>query len=382
MKKTYNLIILGAGVSGIGCASQLLKNDYKNFKIISPDIGGRILKSNIDDVNYGSYYIMNIYHHVKKLLSKKRRIWFFDLMFYKNGEKYKVLNKKLVLYFPQLIKLIFILLKFKRHYENFKKNSETESQINCLKKDPYLWCLYNTKTEFFVKENKIQNIVTDYLSEILHGTAFVPIKQLNTFTFLQFSLPLVVPVYEFIFEKENISLLLESNYINDEVMNISKEDNNYKILTKKGEIYYCKNLVSALPPTIAKNLLRFDDILREPISVYMFHISGKEKKSWARGKDDLFDENNKTLAISIQKDGTYLFYTLEKNPNINHYFNHFSILKEKFWDPAFNIGGSNLVNFQQGNNLYVIGDNNICGLEDSYIYGIYAGNKILGKTKD
>jgi hypothetical protein len=382
MKKNYDSIIIGAGVAGIGCASQLLKNDYSDFRIISPDIGGRILKSNIDGVNYGSYYIMGIYHHIKDLVFKEKRIWFFDLMFYKNGEKYGVLNKKLFSYLPQLIKLIFILLKFKKHYENFKKNCEVESQINCLKKDPYLWYLYNIETELFVKENRLHDIVNDYLAEILHGTAFVPIKQLNTFTFLQFSLPLIISIYEFDFKKEKICSSLSSNYINDVVLSVSKEGNKYKISTKKDETYYCKNLISALPPNIAKEILRFDDNLRGPISVYMFHLSGKIKNNWVGGEDDLFDENNKTLAISIQKDGTYLFYTLDKNPNINKYFNNFSILQEKFWDPAFNIGGSNLVNFKQGENLYVIGDNNICGLEDSYIYGIYAGNKILGKTKD
>lgn len=382
MKNFHDSIIIGAGISGIGCANQLLNNNYNDFKIISPNLGGRILKSENDNVEYGAYYIMSIYHNVKNFLIKKRKIKFYDLVFYKNGIKYKVLNKKLIIYFPQLIKLIFILLRFKYHYENFKKKCEYKSQIDCLKSDRFLWNLYNTKTDLFIKQNKLNNIVFDYLAEIIHGTAFMPIKKLNAFTFLQFSLPLVVSVYEFNFENKKIESLLEQNYIIDEVINISKENDTFKIYTKKGELYYSKNLVLAMPPNISKELIKFNDNLREPISVYMFHLNGQIKKIWNDGRDDLFDENSKILAISLQKDGTYLFYTLEEKPEISKYFENYSIIKQKFWNPAFNIGGSNLVNFKQGENLYVIGDNNICGLEDSYIYGIYAGNKILGKTKD
>jgi len=378
----YDTIILGAGISGIGCANQLLKNGFKDFKIISPDIGGRILESGDDEVEYGAYYIMSIYHHVSVFMEKKERIKISDLVFHKDNKKYKFFNKKIILHLLQLIKLIFILLKFQKHYKKFKKNCEFKPQVNCLKEDKYLWNLYNTKTEEFIIKNKLQDIFYNYMVEVLHGSSFVPVKKLNAFTTLHFSLPLIFSVYEFNFKEDEVELLLKDNFINDIVVNFSEEGGGYKILTKKGDSYYCKKLVSALPPHIAKDLIKFKDDLREPVSVYMFHLQGDLKDDWSEGEDNLFADDNRMLALSLQTDGSYLFYSKDKNPDINKYFNNYLIIKQKFWDPAFNIGGSNLVNFEQGKNLYVIGDNNVCGLEDSYIYGIYAGNKILGRTKD
>lgn len=94
MKNKFETIILGAGISGIGCAKTLLDNNYKDFKIISLDIGGRILESKNDQVEYGAYYMMNIYHHTKQFLEMKGKIKISDLVFHKNRKKYKFTLKK------------------------------------------------------------------------------------------------------------------------------------------------------------------------------------------------------------------------------------------------------------------------------------------------
>ena len=377
----FETIIIGAGISGIGCAKTLLDNDYEDFKIISSNIGGRILESGEDTVEYGAYYVMNNYHHVKQYMTIKRKIKISDLVFHKDSKKYQLSIRKIIPLSFQLVKLIFILLKFKRHYEKFKKNCECNSQITCFKKDKYLWNLYNTKSEDFIKKNKLYDIFYDYMAEVLHGSGFVPIKKLNAFTLLHFSLPLILNIYEFNFKDIEVEKLLRDKFIKDIIVKIKLEGTQYKILTQKNEVYYCKNLISALPPHIAKKLIGFKEELREPVNVYMTHLQGEIKKECSVANYNLFDDSNPVLALALQKDGSYLFYSKDKNTDLYKYFNNYSIVEKKFWDPAFNIGGSNIVNFEQGENLYVIGDNNICGLEDSYIYGVYAGNEILKKPK-
>ena len=379
---TYKTIIIGAGISGLGCAHKLLENIYDNFRIISSDIGGRILESKSKDVEYGAYYIMSIYHNTASFVKRGRRIKPTNLIFHKNNHTYGIFDKKIFTHFFQLIKLIFILRKFKKYYESFKTNCLYSSQINCLKSDAYLWKLYNSNADSFVKEKQIKEIVYDYLAEALHGTAFMPIKSLNAFEFLHFSLPLIAPVYEFNFKKQEAINLVKTHWIKDKVMEIKNKNRKYYILTKNKKIICCENIVVATPPIISKKLLKFKQPLREPASAHMFHLSGKIKNDWNKGEANLFDDKNRMLAIAHQRDNSYLFYTKEEKPDFKRYFLNYKIIRYKYWNPAFNIGGSNLVEFKQGKNLYLIGDNNICGLEDSYIYGMYAANKILGKTID
>jgi len=289
---------------------------------------------------------------------------------------------KLIKCLPELIRLIIILRKFKKHYEKFKKDCIYESQISGLRKDEYLWELYNKNTKKFISENKIENIVYNYMAEVLHGSGFIQIENLNAFTFLHFSLPLIVPIHEFIFRKKKAIKVLKKNYIKDEAKKIIKHKGHYEIITKSKKKFLCKNLVIATPPHISNKLIKIKGKLRAPANAHMFHMIGEIRKKWKETNYNLFENKNKMLAIAHQRDNSYLFYSTGKNPDFKKYFTHHKILKYKYWKPAFQIGGSNLIKFNQGKNLYMIGDNNLCGLEPTYIYGMYCANKILKKSKD
>lgn len=381
--KKYKTIIIGAGISGISCAHNLLNNKYKDFLIISPDIGGRITESDNGAVEYGAYYIMDIYHNTKLFVEKGRKIKPSALLFHNRKKVYTLLNKQIIQNITELFKLISILFKFKRHYEKFKKNNLTESQIACLKKDKYLWTLYNQSASDFIKEHKIKNIVYKYLAELLHGTAFAPIEKLNAFTFLHFSLPLIVPTHEFIFNKSKITRRLKRNYLKDRVIKIIRNnDNTYTIKTKDKKEFICQNVVIATPPHTAKKLLDLKQKLRGSINAHMFHIIGELTKKWKGSHIHLFRNNSRMLAIAHQDDHSFLVYSVHKDIDFTKYFHSHKILKHRYWRPAFCITGNELLKFNQDKNLYLITDNNVVGIEPCYIYGKYCANKILGKTKD
>ncbi len=350
--KIYDTIIVGAGISGIGCAHGLLKNGYKNFKIISPNIGGRITESDSGTVEYGAYYIMDIYHHTKEFVQKGRKIHPMKVLFHNRNTMYPLLHKKFFHHIYQYLKLVCILYKFKRHYEKFKKNNLYQSQVACLKADPYLWALYQQNAKDFVSEKKIENIVYDYLAEILHGSAFTPIGTLNAFTFLHFSLPVIVPTHEFLFKKADVKKYIGKNYIQGTVEKITKKDDIHEVRVETGDVYFCKNIVVATQPTVAKNLLGHAQKLRGPVQAHLFHLIGEVKGVWNYKVDNnLFSDNSRMLAISHQADNSYLFYTKDQKPRFDKYFYNYKIIEHKLWDPAFNITGSHIVNFAQGGRI-------------------------------
>ena len=103
--KTYETIIIGAGISGLACARTLQEND-KDFLIISKDIGGRILTSKDGTANYGAFFVCSDYYHVLKYVKLKSRIRLRDFCFHDGDETYVLFEQKLLGYSLQFIKVL------------------------------------------------------------------------------------------------------------------------------------------------------------------------------------------------------------------------------------------------------------------------------------
>ena len=73
MEKHYPIIVIGAGAAGIAAASELKKHG-KEFIIISPDIGGRILTSADGRVNYSACIIGGDNANIAQRVTLTRRI--------------------------------------------------------------------------------------------------------------------------------------------------------------------------------------------------------------------------------------------------------------------------------------------------------------------
>ncbi len=370
----HETIIIGGGAAGLGCAKRLQENK-QDFLLITENIGGRIYEADSDSVSYGAYYILKGYDHIRPYVRIKRRMRRSDMVFHKKNHSYTIWNKKLFTHFNELIKLELILKKFNRHYKRFKKQSAMVDQVLALKADPYLLELYNQNTLDFIKQNKIDNIVYDYMEEIIHGTAFTEIKNLNAFTFLWLSLPLVLPAYEFIFNKEKITDSFKYKIQLDTVNSVTKAKNTYIVKTNT-DTYIASNIVMATPISETSKLIDLPEI-KKPVNAHMFHIMGKIQPSWDHHETHGFDDKNRMLAIARQIDGTYIMYSKDKEPEFNKYFSEYKILKHKYWNPAFNVIGDQLLECKQDDGLYVIGEHNVCNLENCYITGIYAAKQII-----
>jgi len=231
MNTKIDTIIIGGGISGLSAAYHLKKQGV-NFKLISEDIGGRIHESKDGNIQYGAYYIMDIYTYTKEFAKIGRKIKPSELIFHKRGKGYSIIQKSFVKYIPQSIRFALILRKFKKQYRNFKKDCCNISQAEVIRSNPYLSKLYKTNAAKFIKDNKISDVVCQYMEEVLHGTTFTSVDKLNAFTFLQFSLPLITPIHEFVLDKKKIINDFKNDVIVDTVDGLKKEGNFYVLRAK------------------------------------------------------------------------------------------------------------------------------------------------------
>ncbi|MFX1253143.1 MAG: NAD(P)-binding protein [Promethearchaeota archaeon] len=375
--KVYETIIIGAGIAGLACARRLQEKD-RDFLIISKDIGGRVLTSTDGRVNYGAFFVCLDYQNMLKYVKLKSRIKLSDFCFHRGNKRYVLFELKLIKYSFQFIKVLYLLYKFRKAFRRFRKASETISQKTAIEKDAFLHGLYMQKADIFVKKQKIQEVTDTYLAQGLYSTTFSKPSGMNAFCFLQYLTPIITPIYTFTFEKERMIKPFKDKIQLGYVNNISYYNGQYKVTTDN-KIFYAKNIVLATEIIISKRFAGVEKT-NAPVDTHMLHIKGIPKSIIARKDYQLFAHPSNVQAMARLEDGTYLFYYKNVRPSLKDFFKEYSIVAHKHWDPAGTINGHTLIESNRGNNLYLIGDFNICGLEDAYITGIYAANQILNSN--
>lgn len=372
--KTFDTILVGAGISGLACARRLQKSD-EDFLVISKNIGGRILTSEDGSVNYGAFFVCSDYYHLLRYVTIHSRIKLSDFCFHDNHEIYVLFEPRFLAYMFQFIKVLKILYRFRKAIRVFRKTSESISQKQAIESDPFLYGLYMKNAADFVEEHKLQAGTDTYLSKGLYSTTFSTVREMNAFSFLQFLLPLVTPIYTFTFEKEKMIEPFQDKIVLDCVTDVQYKNGQYKIKTDDN-IFYAENIVFATDINWSQ---RFAGVKKtnKPVSTHMLHIRGRPKDIIARRKYQLFSHPSDVQAIADLQDGTYLFYYRDKCPSFKKYFVEPQVIARHFWNPAGTINGHTLIESNRGNNMYLIGDYNVAGLEESYITGIYSAHQIV-----
>ena len=376
MAKTYETAIIGAGISGLACASTLQENN-NDFVIISENIGGRILTSEDGTVNYGAFFVCSDYHHVLKHVKIESRIKLSDFCFHSNDTNYVLFEPALVAYAFQFTKALKLLYKFRRQFRNFRKASENVSQKKAIENDPFLYELYMQNAADFVQVHNMEKGTNRYLSQALYSTTFSRVTEMNAFSFLQFLLPLITPIYTFTFEKERMIEPFRDRIVYGSVNDVIHKKGVYNVAFD-GKIVSAQNIVFATPINWSKKFASVKET-NKPVSTNMLHVKGIPANVFSRRRYHFFSPPGNVQAIAHLKDGTYLFYHQGERPVLKNFFKNPQIIAHQYWNPAGTINGHTLIESKRGNNLYLIGDHNVAGLEESYITGIYAAQQIMNK---
>ena len=249
--KTFHTIIVGAGISGLACARCLQENN-EDFLLISKNIGGRILTSEEGTVNYGAFFICSDYYNILKYITLPSRIKLSDFCFHDNDEIYVLFEPKLFLYFFQFMKALKILYKFRKAFRRFRKVSETISQKKAIESDSFLHDLYMKNATDFIKEHKLQAGTETYLSKGLYSTTFSTVQEMDAFSFLQFLLPLITPIYTFTFEKEKMIYPFKDKIVLGCVTDIGYKNGKYKIKSNDN-IFHAENIILATDISWSQN---------------------------------------------------------------------------------------------------------------------------------
>jgi hypothetical protein len=373
-------VIIGGGIAGLACARRLYDSS-RPFVLITEDVGGRVRNSDSGTVNLGAYYVRGDYHHVNRFVDLGRSVKRMRILRHDHDRSYTRWDHRLFGHLPQAARFLWLLNEFRLHYEVFKQTCVEMSQARALAADPLLWNLYHEPARRFIQRHRIQDIAHWYIAPVVHGTAFTSVDRLTAFSLLALALPAVIPVYEFKFRFDLLLAGFEDDLVFDSVTRLMPAaSGGYSIHTRGTGTFAAHHIVVATPVDVSARLINLAP-LKNPVDVHTFLLRGSLRRPWSRADVNLFPDGEPTLTIARQADGSILFCSTSGDPDLARYFTTWEVVEHHYWTPAFHLEGDALLECEQRPGLFLVGDHNVCGLEDSYITGIHAADRILASSK-
>ncbi len=365
---------MGGGIAGLACARRL-HDSRRPFLLITEDVGGRIRTSADGTLNLGAYYVRGDYSHVNRYLERGRRIKRHHILRGDQDGSFTRWDVPALLHPAQTIRFVRLMRDFRRLYETFKQDCLLISQADAIRANPLLWQLYHEPAPEFIRRHRIEDITRSYLAPAIQGTGFTSVGKLTAFTLLVGVLPTIIPVFEYTFRFDRLTDGFEDAFLFDSVTAVSPTSGHYSIQTRRAS-FAADNVVVATPIDVAARLLDLGPV-KSPVHAHMFVVRGTLRRPWAAATFTLFPEGDPVHALARQTGGSILLSSVSDDPEFSRYFSTWEIVEHHHWNPAFHLEGDALLECEQRQGLYLIGDHNVCDLEDTYITGVHAANRIL-----
>ena len=403
----FETVVVGAGAAGMNCCLELQKNN-RDYLLISPNIGGRICNDEERHMNYGAVFYFGTY---KYMLQSGLLIEGPDVLprlsdgccHHDDGRRYPPVSLTTIADAPSLLKYMkWMREEFIPAYTRFKDNCTVVEVRAALEKDPMIKQLYTESAEHMIERMGFGPICNDLVSMFAHACTGTKIKDLTALDYLNTVQPLTMQIppmkllfclKRFDFDSAGVQARLgegSGTVLIDEVVGVSQQGDGWKVSTKGGKDFTCKNVVMASPAHITKELLAPTPGLpeldiRKASQLTGYLVRGKIKPAYWDQSVHLFDDTIPIIYIAKRFDGDYEVFTeidFEAMRRFDLYFDEWEVLGKKHWEYALYTAAHEALPQNLAPGLIMAGDINGLGMEPACISGIYAANKIMGRTQD
>lgn len=407
MKDHYESIVLGAGAAGMNCCLKL-QEAGREYLLVSPNIGGRICNDEERHMNYGAVFYFGTYKH---MLASGLLQGTVDVLpklsqgqcHHDNGKAYEPVSLTTISDAPSLFRYMkWMRDTFIPRYAKFKDDCCVMEVGAALELDPLIKELYTESAEHFIERMGFGPICHDLVSMFAHACTGTPIKELTALDYLNTVQPLTMSIVDipplkllfdlkrFDFDSQGVRDRLASEggeVLIDEAAKVGKCAEGWAIECGAGRIT-CDNLVLATPAHITRQLLADVDGLpeldiRKASQLTGYLLKGKIKKEYADHTLHIFDDTIPIIYVAKRLDGDFEIFTevdFEEGRKFDEYFDEWEVIGKKYWEYALYTAAHEALPQNLAPGLIMAGDVNGLGMEPAAISGIYAANKILGKT--
>jgi glycine/D-amino acid oxidase-like deaminating enzyme len=367
-------LIVGGGVAGLACARQLHDSGVP-FVLVTDQLGGRLLASErghpLGAVMVHEDYVHMLQHTQTTFKSRLLRSYIW------NGTK--GVHTLLRVNFLRMLRFGKVLTRFRESLNRLRIGTPYTCQKEIMEADPWLRELVSQSARDFIREHDIERLAERILGPLAGAVFLCDWQQLNAFHFC-------VGAYfttgrprraDWSDTVASLTRGYSDRIVIDKVESIEETEGGeaYRVAARERR-YLAKRLVLSTPVAASAELMNVPSDAQQ-IHCHVFHIQGRRRSLYRPKCSLVMRPEDEVKLFDAQPDGIDVVYSAHVGPDFGRYYEDHRVLEHHFWQPAIQLSRADWRPLQPRPNLFTIGDYNVCGLEDSYVTGLFAANKII-----
>lgn len=383
MTERAEIVIVGAGMAGLACARELARAGLQAL-IVGEQLGGRI-RTSCAGANLGASYVTTDYVEVGRFSARGPRIWMKDVVFLDTDQGWHtVFHPRGLRRAGPLARLYADVISCRRWLVELRSQVKAGvDQRDALRSIPQLRAFVEMPALELVRRRRYEEVAEIYAEPILHSTLFVRLGEANAFYFLASLFPILLPVWKGDFT-HTVALLTEPTIrvLPWRVAAVDRVEGGYRLECDDGAIL-AGTVVLATPPGAVPRLPPLVVEEASPparrVPITSLHLRGRRTAGIPREKTIFFRPGNVVTVLWRQRDGTDVAFSHDEAPDLSALYDTVEVLDRIRWSPAIVLSGSDWRPRELADRLFVVGDYNVCGLEDSFLAGAGLGRLLTDR---
>ena len=337
-------------------------------------------------MNFGATYINTDYKNVSKFMGRGQKLKIHEI-YATNGERLvPFLHPMNLIHLLPFLRLIRLLKKLQKELNQFRKEAEYVPQSILLPKYSLMSYLANISATKFIKEYSLETLNNNYFRYVFWATCFAKVEESNALFYAGVLFPLIVNTYIANYSEtyEKMTQGFDDKIVIDKIVELTAQDESKCIaLTSEGDEIHARNAIIAAPYHNAHLFYKKTPKPYLAKSASVIYVRGQKKDEYKNKKFLLLNpEINSIGLIWEQINGSDLIFSIDPNPDFSLFYNKYEILGNVTWKTAVVLSNKKWCPTNLDTNIFLAGDYNVCGLEDSYISGVCAANQVIQKVND
>jgi hypothetical protein len=383
MAEPLDAAIIGGGISGLACARRLC--DAKaSFRLITDHLGGRMYHSADGSMNFGATYVNRDYHRVLPYVGLQARFHVGEAHFQQSDGLARLFCWRNVQSLRPILRVIWRLQEYRRALTAFRETAELMPQAEARLRHPLIDRYSRQPAPELIRQWGLDAVDEGYAGPTFRTTAFAEPEQSSALFYLGSLLPLVVPTWvaDFSHTYRRLTAGYQDRIVRDRVVGLRRiAGGRFEVQTASGPAYVARSVVIAVPHADASPFYPVPKPHLTTSAMVLF-VRGQRRPEY-QGKRFVAFVSPPAGIVSIwdQGHGWDQVYSLSTQPDLTTVYLSFEVLQTVSWRTAIVLSDEHWAPAVLEPNLYLAGDYNLCGLEDSLITGLCAANHILQRTE-